>query len=881
MSIGRIHSNRKLIAQIILLGVPTVLLAFYVIKLSNQYFNILQNDWFNQTIYFGSGILAALFFYAFRFRFITTATVLVGVLYAGYKTIGSISYGEFDAFFASIKFFLFSFLFSLGWFIGFGFSRARYFTIGWSVFLIAAMILVVSRVAEVRVNTIISAFAPTLAYSFYIIYMSELIRNMNEDERSFLWYILKRFLAFGIVAAFLLFGLLFWFTGDFNAIEKEWGGGNKGKQEQKGGNKLTKEDANGVSTQNQMGLDGNNNNNRNKQKRLLFVSKLDNYFNDNKTPNPLYYITNYFTKFDTITQTFEIDSTMPYRDHFNPDPSKTPLYFTKTDNSVLNNMMANKFRKTTYAEIYKVLLSPKTFTAPATAYLVQPIAVPKEDTGKYKTAYRAKMNISALNSAYFVYNPAGNAQLEKFQEERFAELRSVTSYTGMPKDFMQYYTKMPYGAEYDSIRFLAKNIIAKANAKTYVDQIIALRNYFLAKDENGLPTFKYTDNPGVPGLPSANKLTYFLFQNKKGYCAYFAGATLFLMRALGIPSRVATGFLTVDRSSKNPGWYFFYEDQAHAWVQAYFPGYGWIDFDTTVPNVDQQQAPQPDETPPLSYDRVWLVANGKVEDIDATKKTIRISMNKMVYWDDPYDLKENIKINLDVKIARFTKDTGAASLDDVKVGDDIVGISYAEAFKNLPPREDDSAVNIISRFPNPAPIDEVKIMAKDEEVKKEKVAVDSKPEPMDWQKVFWVTLSTILFIVLLILSLPWLIFRYLHAKAKSTANKLEQQAYNKFMAAAYYLNQVGYPRGDKTSLQFAKEVIDPTFKTQFTPFMNTYLKTKYSRQPLDSYDEKVINAFYPSIWLQVKTQIPAKIRFIKFLNIYRTIQFFVKPKLKR
>ena len=58
---------------------------------------------------------------------------------------------------------------------------------------------------------------------------------------------------------------------------------------------------------------------------------------------------------------------------------------------------------------------------------------------------------------------------------------------------------------------------------------------------------------------------YFLFENRKGYCAYYAGATLFMLRSLGIPSRIAVGFLTVDRSGgKNKGWYWYYADQAHA-----------------------------------------------------------------------------------------------------------------------------------------------------------------------------------------------------------------------------------------------------------------------------------------------------------------------------
>lgn len=880
MTIGRIHSNKKLFAQLLLLGTPTVMLAFYVLRLANQYFNILGNDFNNQALFFSGGLAASLIFYAFRFRFITTAAVLVGVLYAGYKIIGNVSLGEFDAFFVSIKFFLFAFLFSLGWFVGFGFSRARYFTIGWSVFLLAAMILIVSRVADVKAETLILAFAPTLAYSFYIIYMSELIRNMNEDEPSFIWYIFKRFAAFAVVASALIFGLLFYLDDEFKGVEREFGGGGKAKEQKEGGNKLTKQDGSGVSTQNQMGLTGNNQNDRNKQKRLLFVSKLDNYFNDGKTPNPLYYITDYFTKYDTETQTFEIDSAAPYKDHFNPDPSKTGLYFTKTDTSVLRTMMANKMRKVVTAEVYKTLLSSHSFTAPATAYFMQPISVPPEDSSKFRSAYRAKMNVSALNSAYFVYNPAGEKDLEKFQEERFRELRNVQNYGGTPQNFMQYYTTMPTGAEYDSIRVLAKQIVAKAGAKSYVDQIIAMRNYFLAKDENGLPTFYYTDNPGVPGMPSASKLNYFLFQNKKGYCAYYAGATLFLLRALGIPSRVATGFLTVDRSAKNPGWYFFYEDQAHAWVQAYFPGYGWIDFDTTVPNREQQQAPQPDETPPLTVQQAFLVANGKVESVDVERKTMRLVMDKMVYWDDPYELPHNVPLNLDVKIARFIKDTGAATIADVKPGMEIVAVSYAEAFKKLPPREDDDVSKIIGRFPNPSPIDEIKLMASEDVKRDDRKQPVKDPTPFNWKRAFWIGLGTIAFLAILFLSLPWLVFQYLHAKAKGRSGSLKQQAYNRFIASTYYLNQVGYHREEKTSLQFAREVVDPTFKTALTPFMNTYLKSKYSTQPLDAQDEKIIHAFYPGIIDQVKAQIPLGARVGRFTNIYRMVRYFVKPKVK-
>src|SRR5689334_24556482 len=71
--------------------------------------------------------------------------------------------------------------------------------------------------------------------------------------------------------------------------------------------------------------------------------------------------------------------------------------------------------------------------------------------------------------------------------------------------------------------------------------------------------------------PRSTLFPYTTLFRSKGYCAYYAGATLFMLRSLGIPSRIAVGFLTEDRSDKNKGWYWYYANQAHAWVQVYFP----------------------------------------------------------------------------------------------------------------------------------------------------------------------------------------------------------------------------------------------------------------------------------------------------------------------
>src|SRR5215204_1193007 len=108
MAIGKVHSWKKVIAQIVLLGIPTAALLFYIVWKANNFYNILQNDWVMQGSYFAAGILASIIFYSYRFRFLTT-TLVLGIIYWGaYKIIGNISVGEFDAFFASVKFLLFT-----------------------------------------------------------------------------------------------------------------------------------------------------------------------------------------------------------------------------------------------------------------------------------------------------------------------------------------------------------------------------------------------------------------------------------------------------------------------------------------------------------------------------------------------------------------------------------------------------------------------------------------------------------------------------------------------------------------------------------------------------------------------------------------------------
>jgi hypothetical protein len=85
MAIGKVHSWKKVIAQIVLLGIPTATLLFYIIWKANSFYNILQNDWVIQGSYFALGIVAAIIFYSYRFRFLTTSLLLLVIYFMAYK----------------------------------------------------------------------------------------------------------------------------------------------------------------------------------------------------------------------------------------------------------------------------------------------------------------------------------------------------------------------------------------------------------------------------------------------------------------------------------------------------------------------------------------------------------------------------------------------------------------------------------------------------------------------------------------------------------------------------------------------------------------------------------------------------------------------------
>ncbi len=107
--------------------------------------------------------------------------------------------------------------------------------------------------------------------------------------------------------------------------------------------------------------------------------------------------------------------------------------------------------------------------------------------------------------------------------------------------------------------------------------------------ERWLQGFTYTLQ--LPATPAQATLPYFLFVRRKGHCEYFSTAMVVLLRTLGIEARNVNGFLGGEWSQFGD-YLAVTENQAHSWVEVWFPGYGWVTFDPTPGGGDTGQQAQ-------------------------------------------------------------------------------------------------------------------------------------------------------------------------------------------------------------------------------------------------------------------------------------------------
>ena len=138
------------------------------------------------------------------------------------------------------------------------------------------------------------------------------------------------------------------------------------------------------------------------------------------------------------------------------------------------------------------------------------------------------------------------------------------------------------GNEIDpQLRQLTEQILAQYGATSNYDKAKAIEHWL----RNNI-----SYNELIPPPPSGrDPVTWFIFEQREGYCNYFATSMVLMLRSEGIPARMAAGFAQGEYDPTTQT-YNVIERDAHTWVEVYFSGYGWIEFE---PTPDEEQIERP------------------------------------------------------------------------------------------------------------------------------------------------------------------------------------------------------------------------------------------------------------------------------------------------
>ena len=142
-------------------------------------------------------------------------------------------------------------------------------------------------------------------------------------------------------------------------------------------------------------------------------------------------------------------------------------------------------------------------------------------------------------------------------------LRSAQGYTPRPRHFAQLSNDLD-----PRIAALADSLTTGLDNP--YDRVVAIQRY--------LQSFEYTRD--LPATARETTLEHFLFERQAGHCEYFSTALAVMLRTIGIQTRNVNGFLGGQWSAFGD-YLVVTQNEAHSWVEVWFPGYGWVTIDPT------------------------------------------------------------------------------------------------------------------------------------------------------------------------------------------------------------------------------------------------------------------------------------------------------------
>lgn len=164
----------------------------------------------------------------------------------------------------------------------------------------------------------------------------------------------------------------------------------------------------------------------------------------------------------------------------------------------------------------------------------------------------------------------------------------------IPDMYLQLPDSTRYAAEQILDQYIGKDLSPTTIRQQY-DLALQIASYVRSSAKYDLYTHRMPDD-------AKDFAIWFLQESPTGYCTHFATATTVLLRAANIPARYVTGYL----AQVTPGqWSNVRMDDAHAWVEFYIPGVGWLpleptpsDLQSPVPMESRPTEPTPTETDP-------------------------------------------------------------------------------------------------------------------------------------------------------------------------------------------------------------------------------------------------------------------------------------------
>ena len=221
---------------------------------------------------------------------------------------------------------------------------------------------------------------------------------------------------------------------------------------------------------------------------------------------------------------------------------------------------------------------PAEVSAAPTSRMVQTFYVESREPNVVFGAYRPSE----------IYFPAGGLRVDRYDSVRApilldpgmiysvisdvpattpATLRSVRP--TWPEEELARYTQLPRDLP-GRVRELAHRITD--GRPTVYEKVLAVQAWLRANTRYNLAI--------PPDPPGADPIDEFLFERREGFCEHIATAMAVLLRAVGIPTRLVTGFGPGERNPLT-GYFEVRERDAHAWVEVLYPGAGWVPYDPT------------------------------------------------------------------------------------------------------------------------------------------------------------------------------------------------------------------------------------------------------------------------------------------------------------